>query len=81
MKNVLKVGSFDINILKKMNKLKSNPFFQLLTGTKSLIISHSMKKEIYKKDDIIIEEVSEPDYYMVSSSKFKVSIVGKVIRI
>ena len=51
-KNILKIlkfGSTDIEILSKMNKLKSNHFFQQLSGTKSLIVTYSIKKEIFHR--------------------------------
>jgi cGMP-dependent protein kinase len=84
-KNILKIlksGSTDIEILSKMNKLKSNHFFQQLSATNSSIITYSIKKEIYQSEDIIFVENSEPDYlYLIGSGRLKVTIQGKQIRI
>jgi cGMP-dependent protein kinase len=78
----LKFGSTDIAVLSKMNKLKNNPFFQLLSGTKSLIVTYSIKKEKYKPDYIIFEEDDNPEnFYLIGSGKVKVTKQNKVVRI
>jgi cGMP-dependent protein kinase len=82
--NILKklnLSSTDINIFKRMNKLKKNRFYQALTGTKSLMITHAMKKEKFPKDKIIIYENTPGDkFFMIIKGKVRITIQGKLVR-
>jgi cGMP-dependent protein kinase len=70
-----------VNIFKRMNKLKKNRFYQALTGTKSLMITHAMKKEKFPRDKVIFTENTLGDkFYMIIKGKVRITIQGKLVR-
>jgi hypothetical protein len=68
------ISNNNVAILNQINKLKFNIFISQLSGTKSLLISHSIKRELVKNDTVIFYEGAESDkLYIVASGKFKVT--------
>jgi CRP-like cAMP-binding protein len=53
-----------------------------LSGTRSLVISRSLRREVYKKDSVIFYEGSQSDkLFLIGNGKVKVSSGGKFLRI
>ncbi len=74
------ISGNNLDMLNNMNKSKKNIFISRLSGTKSLVLSHSLKREFVKKNSILFYEGDASDkFYLVASGRLKVTSKDKAL--
>jgi cGMP-dependent protein kinase len=70
-----------LNIFKRINKLKRIFIFKHLSEPKIFSLSKMMKKEKFKEGDVIVQENTEGDkFYLIKKGRVKVTKSGRYLR-